>query len=78
MHHIVHDASVALWALRTNHCDRKDFRLGVSWPVSIRRAKPTYNGEWIVKFRRPQIHLLNAYSVELDYLLSRSGDHTAQ
>ena len=74
MHHIVHDASVALWALRTNHCDRKDFRLGVSWPVSIRRAKPTYNGEWIFRFRRPQIHLLNAYSVELDYLLARSTE----
>lgn len=72
MHHILHDASVALWALRTNHSDHRNFKLAVTWPVSIRRAKPTYNGAWMVRFRRPRLHVLNAYSVELDYLLARS------
>lgn len=71
MKHILHDASVALWAFRTNHCAHKDFKIAVSWPISIRRAKPTYSNTWTIRFCRPRLHLLNTYRVELDYQFAK-------
>ncbi len=68
MQYILHDFSVALWALKTNHCDRRDCKLAVRWPVSIRKARLPYDIAWVVIFRRPRLYILNPYSVELDYL----------
>lgn len=76
MQYILHDISVALWALRTNHCERKDFKVAFRWPIIIQRARPTYNGAWLVEFRRPMLYVLNSYRCELDYLLARSPETT--
>lgn len=76
MQYILHDISVAAWALRTNHCDRKDCKFEIRWPISVRRAQPTYNGVWLVQLRRPMLYVLNPYSIELDYLLARSPETT--
>ena len=72
MQYILHDFRVACWAIRTNHRDHKDFRIAVRWPITIRRATPTYLRGWLVCVRWPQVCFLNADTVELDYVLSRS------
>lgn len=72
MRYILHDISVALWALKTNHCDRKDCKIAVRWPVGICRAQATYDSAWLVRFRRPRLYVLNPYRLELDYLLAHS------
>ncbi len=77
MQYILHDISVALWALKTNHCDRKGCKVAVRWPMSIRRAQATYDSAWLVRFRRPMIYVLNPYTVELDYLLARTPDQAS-
>lgn len=71
MQYILHDFSVALWALRTDHCDRKDCKFAVRWPISIKR-QATYCSTWIVQLRCPMLYVLNPYSVELDYLRAKS------
>jgi hypothetical protein len=70
MSNIIHDAHVAWWAWRSKHADHSSSRLTVVWPLTVRPLAPNYNGAWIVRIERPNIHILNAYRVELDYMLA--------
>lgn len=67
MQYILHDLHVAVWAIRTRHPNAHECRLAIDWPLSIQRAVPQCNSVFYVRVKRPRLHLLNAYEVELAF-----------
>lgn len=64
MKYIIHDLSVALWALRHN-CGWQNIRIAIHGPISIR---PRIKGQWHiweVRFQKPVVAILVPYEVEL-------------
>lgn len=73
MQHILHDFSVWRWAFSRRHPLAQQTRLEILWPVAICRHAPAYaHRAWIVHLQRPRLFILNAYRLELEYLLSQS------
>lgn len=70
MPHILHDISVWWWARSHGHADASKSTFAITWPLSIRRIRPTYHRAWLITFQRPQLHFLNTYEVEIAYVLA--------
>jgi len=64
MQYIIHDVSVAVWALRNNF-GWKNIRLAIHGPVQI---NPRIKGRWHlweIRFQKPVFAILIPYEVEL-------------
>lgn len=71
MRNILHDISVAWWAYRSQHHNYKEFRIGIIWPISVRRAQ-RLEIAWTVALHRPAVFILNDLAVERDYYRTHS------
>lgn len=76
MQYILHDLHVAVWAFFANHPNARECRFAIDWPFTIRRAVPQCNSVFYLQFRRPRLHLLNAYEVEHDFNNARQADRS--
>lgn len=71
MSNILHDISVAWWAYRHQHRYHKEFRIGVIWPISIKRLRQL-ELSWKITLHRPALFILNDPQVEQDYYRAHS------
>ena len=47
-------------------------RLEVVWPISYRRHHGFIGPAWLIQLQRPGVYWLNAYRLELEYMLAHT------
>ena len=69
---LVHDFRCFLWGRLTNHPSWRETRLGWVWPIEVHRCNSVYGYSFQVWLSWPQVHILNAFDLEADYM-NRGG-----
>lgn len=72
---LTHDIRTYVWGVTTNHPSHKDTKIGIIWPIEIRRRGALYGICFQVWLCWPQAHVLNDCAMEADYITSRRGSH---
>lgn len=78
MQYILHDLYVAVWAILANHPNSRECRAAITWPVTIRQAKFHGQNTFYIQFRRPRLHLLNAYEVEKAFNTAKQANRSSR
>ena len=66
---LTHDLRTYAWGVITDHPCWRDTQIGIVWPLQIRKLNAPYGCIFQIGFYQPKLQVLNAYEMELDYLM---------
>ncbi|ESA37847.1 hypothetical protein N836_35090 [Leptolyngbya sp. Heron Island J] len=72
---LIHDLRTYVWGVTTNHPCWRETKFGWIWPIEVQRRKSAYGYSFQIWFCWPQVHVLNPFELEADYLLRGGKRH---